>query len=103
MSAPDKCPKCGSGLWVPIRNGHANYTCNSFMTAEGGFGQDITCAKLAEICGPLIRKNALLLAQRDEAISHAQALRGDFGDNACIQAGDLLTKLMNKVNEEVQP
>lgn len=43
-----------------------------------------------------------LTDQRDEAISHAQALRGDFGDDACIQAQDALTDLINAVTEEAQ-
>ena len=56
MSNPDKCPRCGSGLWVPIRNGHANYECNSFMTSDGKFGQDITCARLEKIAKPMLAR-----------------------------------------------
>lgn len=45
-----------------------------------------------------------LTEQRDEAIRHAQALRGDFGYDAWIQAEDALTEFVNTVNqEEVQP
>ena len=79
MTTPAKCPKCGSGLLWPIRDGHANYKCHSFMTDEGGFGQDVTCVKLAEITSPLLKEVDQLRAtvelvktQRDKAIWIAQ-------------------------------
>lgn len=49
----------------------------------------------------LVAQNKRLKKQLGEAISHAQALRGDFGDDACLHAEDALTELVNTVNEEV--
>lgn len=77
MNAPSQCPKCGSRLSYPIFNGHANYTCNSFYTADGLFGQDVTCHKLSEITAPLLeqrdrtRKLLIKTAQRLEKIANA--------------------------------
>lgn len=56
MNNPDKCPKCGSGLSYPIKDRHANYECNSFMTSNGKFGQDVTCLRLEKITAPMLAR-----------------------------------------------
>jgi hypothetical protein len=69
VSNPEKCPRCGAGLSYPIKDGHANYECNSFMTNEGGFGQDVMCARLEKITAPLLTQieklKIALLERRD--------------------------------------
>ena len=65
--------------------------------------QDCLEAAAEDSLAELRKRLAKLTEQRDEAMSHAQALRGDFGDDACLQAEDALTELINTVHEEVQP
>jgi hypothetical protein len=73
MSAPEKCPKCESGLSWPIRDGHANYICGSFMVAEGGFAQDVRCVSMAKVTAPLRE-------ERDALRAEVYRLKAEYAD-----------------------
>lgn len=67
-------------MWVPVRNGHANYECNSFMTSDGKFGQDITCAKLEKITGPMLARLKKLQAALERISKHHKIILGEHMD-----------------------
>lgn len=97
VSAPDTRLPQGC-VQVPVSRGIACYEHD--LVSAVAYGHCFTDVKRA--LGAAQEKIKQLTQQRDEAISHAQALRGDFGDDACIQADDALTDLINAVTEAAE-
>ncbi len=72
MSAPEKCPKCGSGAWKVCAD-YTAFNCHSYAFSDGVLHQGRTCAEFVPVIEPVLQ-------ERDALRAEVYRLKAEYAD-----------------------